>query len=356
MHVRQLRELIASRTGIPPARQRLIYIGTPLKDESFLGEYGIQEGHVIHLVQRPEETPSAAPSAPTSTTPSTSTAQPTPPAHGAQIPQMRTFTFNFGQNGHPVNVVQGGMGGIPGVPAPFQPMMEAIHNNFLQNFPRPVNPVHIQIQPTSTTSATTTTFQIPIPTPPTASPAHPPQAPPTNPPASSAPATVTFDPMDNLPDPDPEIFTQQILNSIGQVLQGVAPEIINIEQPRPSQPIPNPSHRPTATSATPPSTTTSTATTTNTAAAAAARGVPVGRNDEWDNFQQVSNDITQEIASTLNILSSIHDLQERHSSMGIRHQAGLGVNPEYLLASFDFLAQKYRDSLTRYVNSTNQRK
>ncbi|CAJ0936955.1 unnamed protein product, partial [Mesorhabditis belari] len=52
----QFKELIFQQTGIPANRQRLIYQGRPLTNNSgALETLGIQDGHVIHLVERPEQ-------------------------------------------------------------------------------------------------------------------------------------------------------------------------------------------------------------------------------------------------------------------------------------------------------------
>ena len=48
--VSELKEVLATRTSVPPARQKLIYHGRVLKDEETLMECKIEPDHVLHMV------------------------------------------------------------------------------------------------------------------------------------------------------------------------------------------------------------------------------------------------------------------------------------------------------------------
>eukprot|EP00854_Cymbomonas_tetramitiformis_P000867 gene867-1360_t len=52
--VRAFKELLEDKAGVSSSLQRLIYRGRVLNDEKLLTEYGIQEGHTVHMVARPE--------------------------------------------------------------------------------------------------------------------------------------------------------------------------------------------------------------------------------------------------------------------------------------------------------------
>ncbi|KAE9617268.1 hypothetical protein Lal_00034369 [Lupinus albus] len=52
MSVSSFKEKIANETGVPVSRQRLIFRGRVLKDEHFLSEYHLENGHTLHLVER----------------------------------------------------------------------------------------------------------------------------------------------------------------------------------------------------------------------------------------------------------------------------------------------------------------
>ncbi|XAR64246.1 hypothetical protein NMG60_11024515 [Bertholletia excelsa] len=52
MPVSQLKEKIASESGLPVGQQRLIFRGKVLKDDHLLSEYHVENGHTLHLVAR----------------------------------------------------------------------------------------------------------------------------------------------------------------------------------------------------------------------------------------------------------------------------------------------------------------
>jgi ubiquilin len=41
-----------SSKEIPSEKQRLLYIGKILRDDQTLGSYGIESGHVVHMIER----------------------------------------------------------------------------------------------------------------------------------------------------------------------------------------------------------------------------------------------------------------------------------------------------------------
>ena len=47
-----LKEDIAEKTGTPPNRQRIIFQGRMLNDSSSIASCGLQDGSVVHCVQR----------------------------------------------------------------------------------------------------------------------------------------------------------------------------------------------------------------------------------------------------------------------------------------------------------------
>lgn len=59
--VPQLKELVATETGITLARQRLIYRGRVLKNDQTLASYSLEDGHVLHLVVRAAPPPPPPP-------------------------------------------------------------------------------------------------------------------------------------------------------------------------------------------------------------------------------------------------------------------------------------------------------
>eukprot|EP00850_Spirogloea_muscicola_P003160 SM000012S25422 [mRNA] locus=s12:1078304:1084705:+ [translate_table: standard] len=60
--VHALKERIAAVANVPPPLQRLICKGKVLKDEQFLSDFGIDDGHTLHLVTRPVQALSQQPS------------------------------------------------------------------------------------------------------------------------------------------------------------------------------------------------------------------------------------------------------------------------------------------------------
>ncbi|CAD7695731.1 unnamed protein product [Ostreobium quekettii] len=55
--VADLKRELVSRTNIPVERQRLIYHGRVLQDGDVLSSHGIDDGHTLHLVERPADAP-----------------------------------------------------------------------------------------------------------------------------------------------------------------------------------------------------------------------------------------------------------------------------------------------------------
>lgn len=52
--VPQLKEMVASKTGIVIGRQRLIFRGKVLKNDQNIAQYALKDGHTLHLVTRAE--------------------------------------------------------------------------------------------------------------------------------------------------------------------------------------------------------------------------------------------------------------------------------------------------------------
>lgn len=50
--VRALKAAVQAETGVGPELQRLIYRGKLMHNDSTVASYGIDDGHVIHLVAR----------------------------------------------------------------------------------------------------------------------------------------------------------------------------------------------------------------------------------------------------------------------------------------------------------------
>jgi hypothetical protein len=59
--VPQLKEAVASETGVVLARQRLIFRGKVLKNDQSIAAYALEDGHVLHLVVRAEDAPADQP-------------------------------------------------------------------------------------------------------------------------------------------------------------------------------------------------------------------------------------------------------------------------------------------------------
>eukprot|EP01080_Neovahlkampfia_damariscottae_P011940 gene11940-5341_t len=133
MLIKDLKQLIFSRSSIPVQRQRLIFQGRVLVDEKNITEYKIDEGHVLHMVAMPEQ-PQQSQQSSQSTTSSTSQSQqsqqsqqqPNQGPFGGMM--MGPFSFNNPNGGSPdinsmiSSVMQGlgfsgnssgGSGGLP---------------------------------------------------------------------------------------------------------------------------------------------------------------------------------------------------------------------------------------------------
>ena len=57
MTVEELKALLSVETEVPSIRQRLIFRGKVLKKLHKLSRYGIQDGFIIHMVERPIDAP-----------------------------------------------------------------------------------------------------------------------------------------------------------------------------------------------------------------------------------------------------------------------------------------------------------
>jgi uncharacterized ubiquitin-like protein YukD len=60
---RELKEIVRQASSISTDRQRLIYKGRVLQEESELSSYNIEDGHTVHLAVRPENIQPSAPAA-----------------------------------------------------------------------------------------------------------------------------------------------------------------------------------------------------------------------------------------------------------------------------------------------------
>ncbi|RHY04361.1 hypothetical protein DYB25_003118 [Aphanomyces astaci] len=52
--IRDLKTTLQGTTSVPPQRQRLIYRGKLLRDGDLLSAYNVEDGHMVHMVARPE--------------------------------------------------------------------------------------------------------------------------------------------------------------------------------------------------------------------------------------------------------------------------------------------------------------
>ncbi|KAL3838572.1 hypothetical protein ACJIZ3_023163 [Penstemon smallii] len=95
--VPELKEQIASVTGVLSERQRLICRGKVLKDDQLLSAYHVEDGHTLHLVVRQPVTPSPEAS---SDQPASDPASSTDnyPGNSAS-PSMMVGTFNISEQG-----------------------------------------------------------------------------------------------------------------------------------------------------------------------------------------------------------------------------------------------------------------
>eukprot|EP00127_Corallochytrium_limacisporum_P003828 Clim_evm42s153 gene=Clim_evmTU42s153 len=112
--VRDLKEKLAGESDIPADQQRLIYSGQILKDEKKVSEYGVKDGHSIHLL--PTAMKKATPS---SAQGSTAAPRPTPTPTSQSQSQSQN---NANTNTNPLSGM-GGMGGM-GMPG----MQEMMNN------------------------------------------------------------------------------------------------------------------------------------------------------------------------------------------------------------------------------------
>ncbi|XP_057773816.1 ubiquitin-like domain-containing protein CIP73 [Salvia miltiorrhiza] len=94
--VPELKEQIASVTGVLSEQQRLICRGKVLKDDQLLSAYHVEDGHTLHLVVRQPIATSAEQSDQQATDPTSSTGQ---NAGGRISPGMVVGTFNISEQG-----------------------------------------------------------------------------------------------------------------------------------------------------------------------------------------------------------------------------------------------------------------
>ncbi|XP_042062205.1 ubiquitin-like domain-containing protein CIP73 isoform X2 [Salvia splendens] len=94
--VPELKEQIASVTGVLSEQQRLICRGKVLKDDQLLSAYHVEDGHTLHLVVRQPIATSVEQSDQPATDPTSSTGQNT---SGQVSPGMVVGTFNISEQG-----------------------------------------------------------------------------------------------------------------------------------------------------------------------------------------------------------------------------------------------------------------
>ncbi|KAK3267160.1 hypothetical protein CYMTET_24268 [Cymbomonas tetramitiformis] len=128
--VRAFKELLEDKAGVSSSLQRLIYRGRVLNDEKLLTEYGIQEGHTVHMVARPEG--ALQPSQEETQQPRRAEAQPQTHrvAIGAVLPgddqTAGVADINRFLSGGILSVLSGfGLAPPPGVPRPAQGVRDA---------------------------------------------------------------------------------------------------------------------------------------------------------------------------------------------------------------------------------------
>lgn len=93
LSVVDFRVTVHQATAIPTHLQRLIYRGKLLKDGTLLSTYGIQDGHIIHLVSKPQSA-NASPAVASTPTPTSSS----PPTLPASTPTRGEFTQTGGES------------------------------------------------------------------------------------------------------------------------------------------------------------------------------------------------------------------------------------------------------------------
>ncbi|CAH9094874.1 unnamed protein product [Cuscuta europaea] len=101
MQVSDLKEKVASRTGVPVTQQRLIYRGKALMDDHLLSEYNMENGDTLHLVRRQPSQSQFTPTA--SNAEATPGQEPTTGAPRSRIGHISHSvvlgTFNVGDQG-----------------------------------------------------------------------------------------------------------------------------------------------------------------------------------------------------------------------------------------------------------------
>jgi len=73
-----LKDLIGTRLGVPPHRQRLIFRGHTINDERMIGQDMTEDGQTVHLVQRPDHPLGRPTNATVSAAPPAAGSDPTP--------------------------------------------------------------------------------------------------------------------------------------------------------------------------------------------------------------------------------------------------------------------------------------
>lgn len=58
--VPELRRLLEAETGVGIAVQRLIHRGQILQDDKTVADYGVKDGHSLHMVERPPDIPAVS--------------------------------------------------------------------------------------------------------------------------------------------------------------------------------------------------------------------------------------------------------------------------------------------------------
>ncbi|KAL6052590.1 Ubiquitin-like protein Nedd8 [Balamuthia mandrillaris] len=96
--VPELKAKISDSTNVPPEAQRLIFHGKVLKDDKTIQDYSIQDGQVLHMVERPPNVPPPQSSTASTMGPSTSSARAPVPAPVPQNFVMGAVTIPVGSD------------------------------------------------------------------------------------------------------------------------------------------------------------------------------------------------------------------------------------------------------------------